>query len=195
MPSTPSGKQYLDPSALLARLKLAPKQQVGDFGVGGGAFFALAAAALVGAKGVVWAVDVFKPALSSAMSRVKLAGYVNVKPVWSNLEVFRGAKMIPDQSLDAGLLINVLHQSKKHREILRECSRMLKPGAQLLIVEWDVTGFGFGPKQPDLVPQQYLEKVVSDLGLQVVERFEASRYHYGLMVMLPTHAPAATART
>lgn len=185
MPATPSGKQYLDPTALLARLKLAPKQQVGDFGVGGGAFFALAAAELVGAKGTVWAVDVFKPALSAALGRVKLAGFTNVKPVWSNLEVYRGAKTIPDHSLDAGLLINVLHQSKKHREILREASRMIKPGGKLLAVEWDVTGFGFGPKQPDLVPQQYLEKLASDLGLQLAERFEASRYHYGMIFTVP----------
>lgn len=193
-PKTPSGSQYLDPSVVLKRLKLHPKLHVGDFGTGGGAFFALQAGHLVGSKGVIWAIDVYKPALSAAESKAKLAGLTNIKPVWSNLEIFHGAKAVADRSLDVGLLINVLHQSRKHREILRECQRMLKPGAKLLVIDWDVTGFGFGPTKQALVPQQYVEKLAADLGLKLAERFEPSRYHYGLVFTVPDLRSASPAQ-
>ncbi len=185
---SPIQHQYLDPAAILRRLSVQPGMQVGDFGAGGGAYFALEAATIVGDKGIVWAIDVFKPALSACASKAKLAGLTNVKTVWSNLEIYRGARNIPDHTLDIGFLVSVLHLSKKHREILRECSRMLKPGASFLVIDWEVTGFGFGPKREDLVPQQYIEKIALDLGLKVSERLEASRYHYGLIFTVPARA-------
>lgn len=190
----PTGKEYLDAAAILKRVRLQPKMHVADFGCGGSAYFALQAAHLVGNKGYIVAIDVYKPALSAAASKARLHGLTNIKFLWSNIEVYRGARIIGDRSLDAGLLINVLHQSRKHREILRECSRMLKPGAKLLLIEWDVTGFGFGPKKEDLLPQQYVEKLAADLGLRLTERFEPSRYHYGLIFTVPTRGPAAARR-
>lgn len=179
MPDTSaSGKQYLDPSSILRRLKIHPKMAVGDFGTGGGAYFALQAGIMVGADGVIWAIDVYKPALSACLSKAKLIGLQNIKTVWSNLEVYGGARTIGNDTLDAGLLVNVLHQTKKHREILRECSRMLKPGARLLVIDWELTGFQFGPDKKALVPPEEVEQVGRELGLQLTDSFQPSRYHY-----------------
>lgn len=179
--TTPTGRQFLDPEKILRRLKLGPKMVVGDYGCGGGGYFAVQAAQMVGGKGLVWALDVYKPALSACLSKASLAGLTNIKALWSDLEVYRGAKAIKDQTVDLGLLVNVLNKSKKHEVIFREIARTLKPGATLLIIDWDVTGFGFGPEKSDLVPAEEVKSLAQGVGLKLTETLEPSRYHYGLV--------------
>lgn len=179
--TTPTGRQFLDPKKILRRLKLGPKMVVGDYGCGGGCYFAVQAAQMVGEKGLVWALDVYKPALSACLSKASLAGLTNIKALWSDLEVFRGAKAIKDQTVDLGLLVNVLNKSKKHEVIFREIVRTLKPDATLLVIDWDVTGFGFGPEKRDLVPAGEVRGLAQGLGLKLIETLEPSRYHYGLV--------------
>src|SRR5690242_143366 len=107
----PEDKNYLDPEAVLSHLTLAPGMWVGDFGVGAGGHFVGAIQKKVGADGGVVMFDVKKSALSGAMTRAKLGGVENYRAVWTNLEMYQAAQGVTDQSLDAGVLINVLHQS------------------------------------------------------------------------------------
>lgn len=179
----PSGRSFLDPSSLLDRSGLATGMSVGDFGVGGAAYFGIQAAKVVGQRGLVFAFDVFKPALSGALSKARLAGCPNLKPVWTNLEVIGGARTVHDNSLDFGILVNVLHQSRHQREILSECTRMLKPGARLLIVDWKSGGGSFGPKEDEVVPPERVLQLCTDIGLAPFDRFEAGPNHYGLVVV------------
>lgn len=179
----PSGTQYLDPQAVLRRAGLEVGRRVGDFGTGGSAYFALQAARSVGPRGTVFAIDAFKPALSSAMSKAHLFGIANVQPVWSDLEVFGGARAVRDESLDFGLLVNVLHQSKKHEAMLRECGRMLKPGARFLIIEWKRAQGTFGPLPGSVVSEEHLRKELGKLGFPVVDRFNASPLHYAVVAL------------
>src|SRR3989344_3933288 len=137
------GNALLQPRQILKEhLRVQPGQSVGNFGCGGGGFFTLECARLVGDQGVVYAVDIVKAALSSVDGKAKLQGLYNVKTVWSDLEVV-GALQIPEQSLDHGLLVNVLFQSKKHDDILREVTRLIKPQGKLLIIDWNQTPIPF----------------------------------------------------
>lgn len=179
----PSGRSFLDPARLLENSGLTTGMRVGDFGVGGEAYFGIQAAKMVGERGTVFAIDVFKPALSSALGKARLEGCPNFKPVWSNLEVVGAARAVKDRSLDFGILVNVLHSSKKQREILQECSRMLKPEARLLIVEWKAGGERFGPKPEQIIPASRVLDLCEQIGLAPFDQFEAGQYHYGLVVV------------
>lgn len=183
MNAVPSGRSLLDPATLLARSGLTAGMRVGDFGVGGSAYFGVQAARMVGERGVVYAFDILKAALSSAVSKAKLDGCNNVQPVWSDLEMVGGARGIKDASLDFGILVNVLHNSKKQKNILQECSRMLKPGSRLLIVEWSQGGELFGPKRDQVVPVERVLELCSQVGLAPFDQFEAGPHHYGLVVV------------
>ncbi|MBI4090271.1 MAG: methyltransferase domain-containing protein [Candidatus Kerfeldbacteria bacterium] len=178
-----SGRSYLDPAGLLQRSGLSAGMRVGDFGVGGAAYFGVQASKMVGDRGTIFAVDVFKPALSSALSKARLEGCTNFKPVWSDLEVVGGTRAIPNNSLDFGVLVNVLHQSKQQKNVLQECARMLKPGARLLIVDWSKGGEIFGPKREAVVPVERVLDLCTQAGLAPFDQFEAGPYHYGLVVV------------
>ncbi|MBI3114879.1 MAG: class I SAM-dependent methyltransferase [Candidatus Kerfeldbacteria bacterium] len=174
-------RHYLDPESILRQVKLGPRMRVGDFGCGGGCYFSIAAAQQVGEKGMVYAVDVFKPALSACQSKARLANLATIKLVWSDLEVFRGARTIPDNSLDLGLIVNTLHQSRKRNALFKETMRMVKPGGTMLVIDWELTGFGFGPEKNDLVPAEEVERLAQEAGLRKTGQFQPSRYHYALV--------------
>lgn len=175
------GNQFLDPQAILqGQLRLALGNIVADFGCGGAGFFTLAAARLVGERGQVYAVDILKHVLESVDGKAKLSALYNIKTVWSDLEVYDACN-IPESSLDHGLLVNTLFQSKKHQEIIREVSRLIKPGGNLLIVEWNDKPTPFGPRPEDRVSLDWLRSEVPARGYVEEKLFEAGAYHYGLI--------------
>ncbi|MBI5404692.1 MAG: methyltransferase domain-containing protein [Candidatus Kerfeldbacteria bacterium] len=181
--SVPSGRSFLDPAKLLERGGVSAGMHVGDFGVGGAAYFGIQAAKMVGERGVIYAFDILKPALSSAQSKAKLSGCHNLVPVWSDLEIVGGARGIRDGVLDFGILVNVLHNSKKQKEVLAECTRMLKPGSRMLIIDWSKGGERFGPKREQIVPIERVLDLCSQVGLAPFDQFEAGPYHFGLVVV------------
>lgn len=178
----PSG--YIDAALIVKHTGLVPGQRVGDFGVGGAATFAMTLADTVGGQGQVLMFDVKKSALSGAMSMAKVHGVNNCRAVWSNLETYKGASGVTDNSLDAGLLINVLDQSTKHKDILAETSRMLKPGAKFVVVDWkpDVA-LPIAPQAKSRVADGHVEQVAQSLGMTTLEKFEAGPYHWGLVLV------------
>src|SRR3989338_4868806 len=100
MPILHGGTKLLDPKPILERLGLSHGQHVGDLGAGGMWYFAFPAAAMVGATGKVFAVDVQKSVLTALQNMVRLQGVNNIECVWSNLER-RGAALFRDATLDA----------------------------------------------------------------------------------------------
>lgn len=175
------GNALLQPRTILKEhLRLEPAQMVGNFGCGGGGFFTLECARVVGDQGQVYAVDIMKTALSSVDGKAKLQGLYNVKTIWSDLEVY-GATDIPEMSLDHGLLVNILFQSKKHDAIIREVTRMIKPGGKLLIIDWNDVPVSFGPRVEDRVKVDALRSLVPQLGYKEEKFFEAGQYHFGLI--------------
>lgn len=175
---------YLEPSALLGHLGIAKGMWVGDFGVGAGGHFLVATAKLTGTDGGVVMFDVSKPALSGAMTRAKLHGLGNYRAVWTNLEIYEGAPGVADNSLDAGLLVNVLHQSTKHRDILAEIGRMMKHGSRLLVVDWKQEAKStIAPPTERRLSSEYLEDIAKEVDWTLGERFSAGPYHWGVVLV------------
>ena len=157
---------------------------VGDFGVGGAAHFAIPVAQIVGQNGGVIMFDVLKSALSAAMAQAKLRGLQNCRAVWSNLEIFGAAKGVADNSLDAGLLVNILHQTKKYKDILAEVHRMLKPTSKLLIVDWlPEAEISFAPPVDQRLPLDHVVQTALSLGFAPLKKFDAGPYHWGVVIV------------
>jgi len=176
------GNNLIDANAVLEKLGIEAGMKVADFGCGGSAHFVLPAAEMVGEEGIVYAVDVLKSVLSGVEERVKARGYNNVKMVWTNLETY-GATKIEDGSLDAGMLVNILYQTKEDGEVVREATRMIKSEGKLLVVDWKNGGASFGPPADKRVSPDELKKIVGGLGLREVETFEAGPHHFGVIFL------------
>ncbi len=177
----PGGSELLDPKIILEKVGLEEGMTVADLGCGGMGYFSLQAAYLVGEKGFVFAVDILPFVLENVKERAKTRDLDKIiETVQSNLEIF-GATKIRDESLDFALLINIFFQAKRHKNMIREAVRMLKPKGKLVVVDWKKTGAPFGPPVKDRVSPQRIEELAFQIGLKKKFVFEAGPYHYGLV--------------
>ncbi|MFA5155723.1 MAG: methyltransferase domain-containing protein [Patescibacteria group bacterium] len=170
-----------DIAAILDKMGIAERQQVAELGCGNFGFFVFPLARLVGRYGRVYAVDILKSTLDEIRKEAKTDNLPQIVPIWSNLEIFK-ATNIPVGSLDNALLVNVIHQSDKRLEIIREAMRLLKRGGKLLIVEWKNIDIPIGPGPERRVRLEALKAAAPKIGLGIKEEFEAGPYHYGLIL-------------
>jgi ubiquinone/menaquinone biosynthesis C-methylase UbiE len=170
-----------DITAILSKMSIAERQRVAELGCGNFGFFVFPLARLVGRQGKVYAVDILRATLEEIKSRSSKENLPQVETVWSDLEIFKATK-IETNSLDSALIVNVLHQSNKKSELIREATRLLKRGGKLLIIEWNNSDIPFGPTPAQRVNPENLKSTIQKLGLSVTEEFPAGPYHYGLIL-------------
>jgi len=174
------GSQLVDTQLILTKANITDGMLVGDFGCGIKGHFVFPSAELVGQRGVVYAVDIRRNALENISLHCETEGIRNIKSVWSNLEMF-GSTDIPPNSLDVIFLINTLFQSRKHTEMLKESIRLLKKGGRAIIVDWKEGNSGLGPTPEYKVNKNDTKAVMHSLGLEIVEDFNAGKYHFGMI--------------
>lgn len=172
----PTGSELLNPVTLLSEVNLQEGMHVADLGCGATGHIVFPAAHMVGKTGLVYAVDILKSVLSAIESRAKLEGLFNVETVWSDVEVF-GATKIPAGSLDACCVVN----NRPSPAMMREATRLLKPGAVLVVVDWVHTATPFGPATRERIESETVKRMATDLRLALTKEFSAGQYHYGLL--------------
>jgi len=178
----PSGTELLNPAELLDKLGISAGMRVADLGCGGAGYFTMQAAKMVTDEGLVYAVDIYKPALSAVYSKATTMGVNHVVHcIWSNLEVIGGAQKISNGSLDAAILVNIMSHTKMQLEVLMEAARMLKTGGRLMVVDWKSGGHAFGPKKDKVVDRNTIKRIATQADLAEFETFDAGTYHWGII--------------
>ncbi len=110
------------PAGILRDIGIQLGMSVLDFGCGPGSF-SLAAAKLVGPKGVVFAVDTNPLAPKTTGCAARRRRLENAHPISSDR-----IKNLSRGSIDATLLYDVLHEIDEPQPVFAESSRLLKPG-------------------------------------------------------------------
>ncbi|MEK9182902.1 MAG: methyltransferase domain-containing protein [Patescibacteria group bacterium] len=174
------GNKLIDPVMVLQKAGLKEKMQVADLGCGAVGHYVFPAAKMVGKEGKVYAVDILKPVLENIEKRANLENLSNIITVWSDLERY-GAAKIASSSLDAVFLLNTLFQTKDRPIVLKEATRLLKVGGKLVVVDWLMIDAPFGPPVEGRVDHAFVEAEADKLGLRLLNRFSAGKYHYGLV--------------
>lgn len=114
---------------VLKEVGLKPGFQVLDFGCGPGGYI-LPLEKFIGESGRIFALDVNPRALESVKNLALKKKLANVETILSS-----GATGLPDSSVDAVLLYDVLHHLGRSNEILAEFHRVLKPGGVLSVTD------------------------------------------------------------
>jgi len=146
-----------NPHAILKTAGLSPGQQVLEVGCGPG-FFTLPAAAIVGAHGHVYAVDVNPWAIRRVREKLAAAGAKNVTARLANA----AQTDLPNRSLDLAFLFGLPRIAGGRAALVRELARTLKPGAaavfqsaprrqRALLKEMDAAGFVLEQRQGRLL--------------------------------------------
>lgn len=160
-------------------MRLAEGMHVADFGTGSGAY-ALALSRAVGASGRVYALDVQKELLSRLKKNAEASGHRNIEIVWCDLDTLGGTKL-GDSLLDAAVVANVLFQSEHKEHFLREIKRVMKPHAELLVIDWSSSFAGMGPNENHVVSEGRAKELLGRAGFQYKDAFFAGAHHYGLL--------------
>ena len=177
----PSGVQLLNPQEVIAKSGLSIGMQVADLGCGSLGYFVFPFSRQVGKEGLVYAVDILKPALDSVKNRAKLEGLTNVQTIWSNLEKV-GATDIKKNSLDIAYLINTLFQNANYEAMIKEAIRLVKPGGKLVIIDWKKMGTPLGPEAKMRLGAEDVTALTVKLGLRVQEETDFGQYFWGVIL-------------
>jgi SAM-dependent methyltransferase len=110
-----------------ALASLLPALDVADFGCGSGV---LSVAIARWAK-QVWAIDQSAEALAQARARAKREKLENVRFLREDLR----ALSLPDAKRDLVVISQSLHYLEEPEAVLREASRILKPGGRIVVLE------------------------------------------------------------
>jgi ubiquinone/menaquinone biosynthesis C-methylase UbiE len=173
---------FSDPIKNLAELDVQDGMKVADIGAGSG-FYSIEAAKKVGARGLVYAVDVQQDLLERLKKSAALVGLHNIEIIWGNAEKIGGTKL-RENIADRVIVSNVLFQiePKDRDNFVLELKRIVKPGGKLLVVDWQ-SGSPLTP--PTAVPVMTAEALFQKAGWTLEKNFDAGDHHYGIVFKKP----------
>ena len=181
-----SPEGFLNPDAVVGEFGITSGMRIADFGCGAG-HIGILVAQMAGKDSFVTALDIMEDKLESIKSRAKAVGLENLETKRANLEVL-GNTGLGDETQDMVLLINILFQSNKKQDILKEAKRVLKPSGTVILVEWkkEVGGLpagrqGFGPPDALRTEAGAMQSIFISEGFVLVRPFNAGQFHYGMI--------------
>lgn len=177
---TKESTTVLDPQKTVALLSIKNGDYVADFGSGHG-YFTIPLARYAAPNGKVFAVDIQRSMLDVVRAKSTLEHILNIEYIWSDLESPEGSKL-KNEFVDLVVITNILHQSSRKEEIIREAQRILRPGGRLVLIEWeDGAMSGFGPPTDMRIPQETARTLCRAQSLTLLQEFDAGGHHYGLI--------------
>lgn len=168
---------FADPKKHVEQFALSRGQVVADFGVGAG-YLAVEAAEQVGSEGKVYVIDIQQDLLTKVQHLAQEHHLKIIQYVHGDLERPRGSTL-PDASVDAVIVSNILFQVEDKRAVLIEAVRILKNGGRVLLIDWSGSFGGMGPLAEHVFSEETARALAEDVGLVFEASIDAGSYHHG----------------
>ena len=177
-------RSYQDPLEISKSIGVKRGMTVVDMGCGPG-FFTLPLAALVGARGLVYAVESNPTMLKHLRANIRKSRVdgKTIRIIRSDVSKTR----IPPASADIVLLGRILHDIDDKGPFLREVTRICKPDGMVVDLDWRKARMEHGPPYEILLSESQSKRIIAESGFRFVRTFDAGRYHYGF-IMKPLRA-------
>ena len=172
----PARDEYQKPDEVLKALALRPGEVVADIGAGSG-YFTLRFARAVGEAGRVYAVDVSPDMVRHLNRRLRDAGIRNVVPVLSDPD----DPLLPDASVDRFVIVDTWHHVEDQAKYLGLLKRMLKPGGQVVHIDFQKRDLPVGPPVGMKVAREDLVKQMEGAGFRLAAEHAFLPYQYFLV--------------
>jgi len=170
---------FLDPDKIIEGFGIKEGMTISDFGCGAG-YFAISLAQKAGTSGRVYAFDIQEYALDNVRAKARDNSLDNIETVRTNLEI-AGSSGLSDNSQDIVLLANILFQSNKKSDIIKEAARVVAPKGTLIIIDWKNGSNGFGPPKELRLNLDEIRKITEKEGLSFASTIDAGDFHFGLV--------------
>ena len=167
---------FADPKRNIEQFMLEEGMEVADFGAGAG-YLAVEAAEVVGKRGKVYVIDIQQELLTKSTHLAKEHHLPSIVFIHGDLEKERGSTL-PDESVDAVIISNMLFQTANKSAVLHEASRIVKENGKILVVDWRESFGGIGPQTEHVFPEADVRTSAEKEGFVYVSSIDAGVYHY-----------------
>jgi ubiquinone/menaquinone biosynthesis C-methylase UbiE len=176
----PDRDAWQRPDQIMDALQIGEGSVVADLGAGGG-WFTVRLARRVGPNGHVYAEDIQPQMIGAIQRRVAREQLRWVTPTLGTPVDPR----IPEASVDAVLIVDAYHEMEQPVALLKNVTRILKPGGVVGIVNHKKDGGGPGPPMDERVDPETVIADAKAAGLELKRRDNFLRYQYLLTFGLP----------
>jgi|GEM_PF-534702 len=173
----PGRAEWQKPEAVVEVLALEKKMAVADIGAGTG-FFNPYLAAAVGKKGRVIAIDVERSLVDHMAERAEKEGTGVVVP---RLGRFEDPALMPGE-VDRILMVDTYHHIDNRRDYFRNLLPALRPGGQMVIVDFKPGDLPVGPKGNHKLPAEKVVAELAEAGWKVVAQPDVLPYQYVIVL-------------
>jgi ubiquinone/menaquinone biosynthesis C-methylase UbiE len=172
----PQRDEYQKPHEVLMALDLKPGETVADIGSGSG-YFTLRFAAHVGDTGRVYAVDIDPEMIRHLNRRLREAGVRNVQTILAEPD----DPLLPDASVDRFVVVDTWHHIQKQVEYLALMRKMLRPGGQVVMIDFQKRELPFGPPLEMKIAREDLIRQMEASGFHLAKEHTFLPYQYFLV--------------
>jgi len=169
---------FSDPNKIIEQISMPQDASVADFGCGAGAYTMAIAKKLK--TGKIFAIDVRKDMVEKIGNDAESENINNIHVVWGDVDEKNGSRL-RDMSIDVVILANTLFQADSKKAMLAEASRVMKPNAQLVLIDWTESFGNIGPAIDNIVGEETAKLLVEEIGLQIEKKISAGEHHYGFI--------------
>ena len=172
----PKRDAYQKPDEVVKALKLEEGEVIADIGAGSG-YFTFRLARPVGEKGRVYAVDVSPDMIVHVNRRVRDLNVKNVVTILSAPD----DPLLADASVDRFLIVDTWHHIGGHAKYLALLKRMLKPGGQVIMIDFKKAKTPVGPPMEIRIDRDDLVREMEANGFQLAAEHTFLEYQYFLI--------------
>jgi ubiquinone/menaquinone biosynthesis C-methylase UbiE len=172
----PGRDAYQKPHQVMEALGVRQGETIADIGSGSG-YFTLRFAAHVGETGRVWAVDIDPDMVRHLNRRLRDAGVGNVQTVLAEPD----DPLLADASLDRVVIVDTWHHIGDQEKYLGLLRRVLKPGGQVVMIDFQKRELPVGPPLAMKIAREALIAQMEGNGFQLAREHTFLPYQYFLV--------------
>jgi arsenite methyltransferase len=172
----PARDAYQKPADVVKALKIKEGEVIADIGSGSG-YFTLRLAEALGKTGRVYAVDVNADMIRHLNRRIRDAQVGNVVTILCAPD----DPLLCDNSVDRFFICDTWHHIEGHQKYLALLKKMLKPGGQVIMLDFKKEKTPVGPPMAMRISRDDLVKEMETNGFQLAAENTFLEYQYLLI--------------
>ena len=172
----PKRDEYQKPQEVMTALEIKPGEVIADIGAGSG-YFTFRLAQHVGGKGKIYAVDVSPDMILHINRRIRDLNVGNVVSVLSDPD----DPLLPVRSIDRFFFSESWHHIENQTKYLALMKRMLKPGGQVVMIDFHKKDLPVGPPRQMKIAKEDLIKQMQSHGFRLQKEYTFLPYQYFLI--------------
>jgi arsenite methyltransferase len=172
----PQRDAYQKPHEVLTALNIKPGEIIADIGAGSG-YFTFRLSHFVGDKGKVYAVDVSPEMILHINRRIREQKANNVVSLLADPD----DPLLPDRSVNRFFFCDSWHHIENQTKYLALMKRMLKPGGEVVIIDFHKKEFPVGPPMNMKIAREDVIKRLESNGYRLTKEHSFLAYQYFLV--------------